>query len=34
VREMPGDAGTNDAAADDDYFRRMHAIWALTPPIA
>jgi hypothetical protein len=33
VREMPGDAGADNAAADDDYVRRMHAIWLLMTPI-
>jgi hypothetical protein len=34
VHEMPCNAGANDAAADNDYVRCLHAIWALTPPTA
>src|SRR6476619_1837773 len=34
MREMPRDAGADDAAADDNYVRRLHAIWALAPPTA
>src|SRR5690348_9237541 len=34
VREMPGDAGANNASADDDYLCRLHATCALMPPIA
>src|SRR4029077_20780119 len=34
MRKMPGDAGADDSAADDDYVRRVHAIWASWSPIA
>ncbi len=34
MREMPGDAGTDNAAANDDYLCRLHATCALMPPIA
>jgi hypothetical protein len=32
MREVPGNARADNAAADDDYVCCLHAIWALMPP--
>jgi hypothetical protein len=33
MREMPGNTGADDTAADDDYVRCLHAICFSRPPI-